>query len=104
MKKKNNRIFLSCISDYPTLLSDVIIPDFKKTFFSGISDHSLGISVALKSCALGGQYLEKHFTIDKNLQKITEKAHLGSMDYNELVMLKNLTDEIEQIGNKPKKI
>ena len=104
IEKKNNLIFLSCISDYPTLLSDVIIPDFKKTFFSGISDHSLGISVALKSCALGGQYLEKHFTIDKNLQKITENAHLGSMDYNELVMLKNLTDEIEQIGNKPKKI
>ena len=104
IEKKNNIIFLSCISDYPTLLSDVIIPDFKNSIFTGISDHSLGISAALKACALGGQYLEKHFTIDKNLQKVTEKAHLGSMDYNDLVLLKNLTDELDQLGLKPKKI
>ncbi len=104
IEKKNDRIFLSCISNYPTLLSDVVIPNFEKSIFDGVSDHSLGISVAIKSCSLGGKYLEKHFTINKNLQKETEKGHLGSMDYNDLVLLKKLTDEINQIGNKPKKI
>ena len=104
IEKKINRIFLSCISEYPTLLSDVIIPDFKNSIFTGISDHSLGLAASLKACAHGGQYLEKHFTIDKNLQKVTEKAHLGSMDYNDLVLLKNLTDELDQLGLKPKKI
>ena len=57
-KEKKDLIFLSCISSYPTLLSEVTLPDFKKSNFLGISDHSLGISVALKACSLGAKYLE----------------------------------------------
>ena len=102
--KNENFIYLSCISEYPTLLSDVKIPNFNKSNFSGISDHSLGIGVALKSCSLGGRYLEKHFTFDKNLQKHYEKGHLGSMDFNDLKLLKQLTLEIEEIGKKPEKL
>ena len=77
-KRKNNLVFLSCISDYPTYLSDVIIPDFKTSIFSGISDHSLGISAAIKSSCLGAKFLEKHFTIEKSMQRHTEKGHLGA--------------------------
>ena len=104
IERKKNRIFLSCISNYPTLLSDVIIPDFQKTIFEGISDHSLGLAAAIKSSCFGASYLEKHFTLNKNMQKLTEKAHLGSMNYDDLSLLKLLTDEIELIGKKPKKI
>lgn len=103
-KEKKDLIFLSCISSYPTLLSEATLPDFKKSNFLGISDHSLGISVALKACALGAQYLEKHFTFNKNLQKQTEKGHLGAMDFEDLKLLKKLTMEIEEIGKLPKKI
>ena len=102
--EKKDLIFLSCISNYPTLLSEVTLPDFKKSNFQGISDHSLGISVALKACSLGAKYLEKHFTFDKNLQKQTEKGHLGAMDFEDLKLLKKLTMEIEEIGKLPKKI
>lgn len=102
--KNKNLIFLSCISKYPTMLSEVILPDFKNSQFQGISDHSLGIAAALKSCSLGATYLEKHFTFNKNMQKNTEKGHLGSMDYEDLVLLKRLTMEIEEIGKIPKKI
>lgn len=102
--KKDNHIFLSCISQYPTLLSDVTLPDFHKSEFDGISDHSLGIAAAIKSCSLGANYLEKHFTFNKNMQRSTEKAHLGSMDYSDLLFLKKLSMEIEEIGKVPKKI
>ena len=102
--KQENFIFLSCISNYPTLLSDVIIPDFDKSIFDGISDHSLGIAAALKSSALGAKYLEKHFTLDKNFQRHNEKGHLGAMDSEDLRLLKNLTSEIELIGIKTNKI
>jgi sialic acid synthase SpsE len=102
--KKENLFFLSCISKYPTLLSNVSLPDFKKSDFDGISDHSLGISVALKACSLGAKYLEKHFTFNKNLQKETEKGHLGAMDFDDLKLLKKLTMEIEEIGKTAKKI
>lgn len=103
-KRKGNLIFLSCISDYPTLLSDVVFPNFSKSIFDGISDHSLGIAAAIKSSCLGASYLEKHFTIEKSLQRHTEKAHLGSMDPGDLETIKNITSQIELIGNKPKKI
>lgn len=102
--KQSNFIFLLCISSYPTILSDVVIPDFKNSIFHGISDHSLGISAALKANVLGAKYLEKHFTIDKNLQKHNEKGHLGAMDFDDLKLLKKLTSEIELIGNKPNTI
>jgi N-acetylneuraminate synthase len=102
--KDENLIFLSCISDYPTLLSDVEIPDFKNTIFEGISDHSVGISAAIKASCYGANYLEKHFTLEKNYQKHTEKGHLGGMDIDDLMMIKKLTTEIEMIGKKPQKI
>ena len=47
---------------------------------------------------------KKHFTFDKNLQKHYEKGHLGSMDFNDLKLLKQLTLEIEEIGKKPEKL
>ena len=104
IKIQKNFIFLMCISNYPTLLSDVKIPDFNNSIFKGISDHSLGISAALKACAFGAEYLEKHFTFDKNLQKNNEKGHLGGMDAEDLKTLKKITSEMELIGNKPNKI
>ena len=64
----------------------------------------MGISAALKANVLGAKYLEKHFTIDKNLQKHNEKGHLGAMDSDDLKLLKKLTSEIELIGNKPNTI
>ena len=102
--KQDNYIFLLCISNYPTILSEVIIPDFHNSIFHGISDHSLGISAALKANVLGAKYLEKHFTINKNMQKVNERGHLGAMDFEDLKLLKKLTSEIELIGKKPKKI
>tara|TARA_B110001454_G_C12651119_1_gene405448 strand:+ start:119 stop:829 length:711 start_codon:yes stop_codon:yes gene_type:complete len=102
-KNYKNLILLYCISNYPTLLSEAKIPgSFEK--FDGISDHSLGISYALKACALGAKYLEKHFTLNKNLQRNTEKGHLGAMDPNDLKLIKEITDEMELIEKIDKKI
>ena len=58
----------------------------------------------MKACAFGAEYLEKHFTFDKNLQKNNEKGHLGGMDAEDLKTLKKITSEMELIGNKPNKI
>jgi len=102
-KKLNHCILLYCISNYPTLLSDAKLVNFNQDF-NGISDHTLGIGYSLKSCAFGARYLEKHFTLNKNLQRHTEKGHLGAMDPQDLNLLKNITDEIELIGRKEKKI
>ena len=60
--------------------------------------------MVLKACSFGAKFVEKHFSLNKNLQKVTEKGHLGSMDFEDLKSIKKLTDELELIGRKPKKI
>ena len=73
-----------CVVQYPTLLEDMIIPDFNNSIFDGISDHSIGVSVALAATARGATCLEKHFTVSHALQRSNEKAHVGAMDRQQL--------------------
>ena len=103
-KSNGNAIKLNCVSKYPTLLEEWKINKETKNIYDGISDHSSGISAALFATSLGLKYLEKHFTLSRNLQKSTEKAHIGSMDFEELLKLKRLSTEIELIGKDPLKI
>lgn len=68
----NNIILLKCTSAYPTLMDEVdliTIPNLEETFgvIPGLSDHTLGYSVAIASVALGARLIEKHFIIDKSL-------------------------------------
>jgi sialic acid synthase SpsE len=73
------------------------MPDFKNSIFDGISDHTLGNAGALFASAHGAKYLEKHFTLRKSFQYETEKAHLGSMDMNDLMEIKQTAFEFERI-------
>ena len=98
IKIQDNCIYMHCVSQYPTLLEDVIIPDFKNSIFDGISDHSIGISAALCAAAKGATVFEKHFTISLALQRSNEKAHVGGMDRHQLEQIATLSREIAMIG------
>jgi len=61
---------LHCVSSYPTELKDMnlaTIADIEKRFavVPGLSDHSLEISPAIASVALGACIIEKHFTLSR---------------------------------------
>ncbi len=61
---------LKCTSAYPSPLEDInlkTIPNMKETFKTvvGLSDHTLGHSVALGAVALGAKIVEKHFTLKR---------------------------------------
>jgi pseudaminic acid synthase len=63
-------ILLKCTSTYPASPNDsniVTIPDLKERFKveAGLSDHTLGIGVAVASVALGACVIEKHFTLNR---------------------------------------
>lgn len=62
---------LHCVSSYPAKLEEMnlaTIPDIKKKFgvTVGLSDHTLGISVAVTSVGLGARLIEKHFTLKRS--------------------------------------
>jgi len=89
-------IILHCISSYPTPADEVNllkIPALKQAFgYSiGFSDHSEGIVAGIGSVVLGSCFIEKHFTLDKNLPG---PDHSFSSDPNEF---KNLVDGIRII-------
>ncbi|MDZ8056371.1 MAG: pseudaminic acid synthase [Aulosira sp. ZfuVER01] len=61
-------ILLKCTSTYPATPKDsnlLTIPHLRNLFNVqvGLSDHSMGIGVAVASVALGATFIEKHFTL-----------------------------------------
>lgn len=64
-------ILLKCTSAYPATPKDanlLTIPNLRETFKVevGLSDHTMGIGVAIASVALGATVIEKHFTLDRS--------------------------------------
>lgn len=68
---ENDQIaLLKCTSAYPAPFEEVnlrTIPNLSETFnvVSGLSDHTLGISVPIAAVALGAKIIEKHFTFSR---------------------------------------
>lgn len=66
----NDVMLLKCTSSYPATPADanlLTISDMQKRFHVpiGLSDHTLGIGVAVAAAALGAQIIEKHVTLDR---------------------------------------
>ena len=93
-----NITYLYCVSKYPTMLNDDRVrgmPDFSPKGYSGYSDHTLGISAAIKSYFKGASLLEKHFTFNPNAQRNCELAHLCSFTPESLRTFSNLIKEFD---------
>ena len=63
---------LKCTSSYPAPyegMNLLTIPNLKETFGVnvGLSDHSMGMTVALGAVALGARIIEKHVILDRNI-------------------------------------
>jgi N-acetylneuraminate synthase len=64
-------ILLKCTSTYPSTPENtniLTIPHMRELFGCeiGLSDHSMGLGVAVASVALGATVIEKHFTLNRN--------------------------------------
>ncbi len=93
---------LHCNTEYPTPMNDVnlnAIQTIKNHFglITGYSDHSLGIEVPIAAVALGAQIIEKHFTIDTNLEGPDHKASLTPLQLSEMV--KGIRNIEKALGN-----
>lgn len=79
--KKEQIIILHCNTEYPTPYSDVNLRamlEIRDRFGVqvGYSDHTQGIEVPIAAVALGASVIEKHFTLDKNMEGPDHKASL----------------------------
>lgn len=81
---------LHCTSNYPTKYEDVNLKAMHtlKNAFNlevGYSDHTNGIEIPIAAVAMGAQIIEKHFTIDKNMEGPDHKASLNPFELKEMV-------------------
>ena len=95
-KNSNNIILLQCTSAYPSKFEEIdlnVINTFKKQYncIVGFSGHEPGINVGVSAVALGAKVIEKHVTLNKNMNGTD---HLASIDMTEL---SNLVKGIRQI-------
>ena len=88
--KKDNIIVLHANTEYPTPMNDVklramveIGKELDVKF--GYSDHTLGIEVDLAAVALGACCIEKHFTLNCNLEGPDHKASLEPYELKQMV-------------------
>ena len=51
----------------------------------GYSDHTLGIEVAVAAVTLGATVIEKHFTLDKNMEGPDHKASLEPFEFRKMI-------------------
>jgi N,N'-diacetyllegionaminate synthase len=81
---------LHCNTQYPTPFEDANIKamlTLKKRFgvAAGYSDHTLGIEASIAAVALGAAVIEKHFTLDKNMEGPDHKASLDPHELKAMV-------------------
>ena len=102
-KEYKNIKYLWCKSLYPTAVWDLkSFPEsFNETTYQGISDHCIGIEVALLAISRGANIVEKHFTLDKSDNTIRDHAlSLLPEEFKLLVELgNNLFKTLDTINN-----
>jgi N-acetylneuraminate synthase/N,N'-diacetyllegionaminate synthase len=95
-------ILLHCTSSYPTPPEEVNfsrIQSLQAVFGvpSGFSDHTSGVTAAIGAVVTGACWVEKHFTLDRNLPG---PDHWFSMDPKELKdLVKSVRDTEKMIGD-----
>jgi N-acetylneuraminate synthase len=70
----NQIIILHCVATYPPKDGDVNLNNIKTLMAAypeypiGFSDHTLGTVIPLAAISLGASLIERHFTLDKNME------------------------------------
>lgn len=82
---------LHCTSNYPTNFEDVNLNamiTLKKAFKLpiGYSDHTIGIEIPIAAISMGAKVIEKHFTLNKNMEGPDHRASLNPEELKQMVV------------------
>lgn len=83
-------ILLKCTSSYPAPIEEAniqMITDLSKRFevYSGLSDHTMGITVPIVSVCFGAKVIEKHFILDRSLGGPDSSFSLNQEEFKAMV-------------------
>lgn len=87
----NQIVILHCVSTYPPVDGDVHLNNIRTLMATypdypiGFSDHTLGTAIPLASVALGVCIIEKHFTLDKEMEGWDHKVSATQGEMAEIV-------------------
>ena len=81
---------LHCNTEYPTPYEDVNLKAMQTMHEAfqqevGYSDHTRGIEIPIAAVALGAALIEKHFTLDRNMEGPDHKASLEPAEFRAMV-------------------
>lgn len=83
-------VLLHCTTNYPCPYDEVNLKAMQtlKAAFKcqvGYSDHTMGIEVPIAVVAMGAEIIEKHFTLDRNMEGPDHKASLEPQELKQMV-------------------
>lgn len=110
VRNKNKLVLFACTSAYPTEYKDTCLLEIqrlKQTYKNevkaiGFSAHHIGIIPDIAAATLGAEYIERHFTLNKNFKGTDQPISLNPDEMLELC--KNLNIISETLTLKPKEI
>ena len=87
---KEKVIVLHCTTEYPAPMEEInlrVMDTIHQAFAlpAGYSDHSEGITIPIAAVARGAVVIEKHFTLDKNMEGPDHKASLEPAELGAMV-------------------
>lgn len=96
-------VLLKCTSEYPAPIEEANLSAInylkeKYNVIVGLSDHTLGVDVAIASVTLGAKVIEKHFIIDRNIGGPDSSF---SLDPNEFKQMVESIRNVEKAIGKP---
>lgn len=100
---------LHCTTEYPTPYVDVNLKAMNtiKTIFKlpiGYSDHTVGLEISIAAAAMGAVVIEKHFTLDRNMEGPDHKASLEPDELKAMISaIRNVEAAIGDGEKKPVK-
>ena len=103
----NDIVLLHCNTQYPTPYEDVnlyAMETIKRETGKevGYSDHTKGIEIPIAAVALGAVAIEKHFTLDRNMEGPDHKASLEPAELKKMVSsIRNVEKALGAFGKQP---
>ncbi|MBR4537062.1 MAG: N-acetylneuraminate synthase [Bacteroidales bacterium] len=89
---RGNITLLHCTTEYPAPVDEVNLNAINTLRFAfpgiagvGYSDHTKGIHIPIAATAIGARVIEKHFTLDRNMEGPDHKASLEPDELKEMI-------------------